>query len=198
MATPYCTPQDVIELCSWPAFGRLTQQAQGTLIAVACEWIDDQCGRSFGEAMVTQSFDGAGQGELWLTTTPVRSIASVTIDGDALDDTNDDAWSFDADSGRLIRGTGIGDPRFGRRWPHGDDNIVVRYWGGYSADDMPARLKLAAAVLVRHLRELGRITGVYQSESIGDYSSSLAAPSGPLPPHVASILGTFLRTEVFF
>jgi hypothetical protein len=195
----YCTAQDVIDYCSWPAFGRVRADVQDGFIEAASGEIDRYCGRPLGlsERSASESFDGGGR-DLWLSLRPVKSIMAVTIDGAALDNTNGDAWTLDPESGRLSRGAGRNDPRFDRGWPPGSGNIVVQYWGGYSADDAPAQLRMAAAFMVRHLVEAGRISGLYQSERIGDYDATLAASAGAgLPSHVAGRLASLFPTEPF-
>lgn len=200
MASEYCTAQDVIDLCSWPAFGRLSASAQGRLIRAAGGLIDGYCRRPYGfaEQVVTQSFDGRGQAALWLSLRPVKSIMAVTIDGDALDNSDLDAWTFDAATGRLVRGDGRQDSRFAARWPSGSANVVVQYWGGYSADKLPDELVLATAHLVRFLAEQGSAPGVFKSESLGDWSGTLADNLGDaMPPHVAARLVGFVQDDAF-
>lgn len=195
----YCTAQDVIERCSWSGFGRLSATAQGGFIDTASDQIDSACGRKFGftQQSETETFDGRGQSELWLSLRPVVSVASVTLDGDPLDNTDGTAWTLDGATGRLIRGAGREDPRFADRWPHGDDNIIVQYWGGYAA--IPPKVVTATCFAVRHLYDQGKVSGAYSQETIGSYTRSIRqiALTAGLPDQVIGLLQEFMQ-DVFF
>lgn len=195
---PYATAQDVIDCCSWPGFGQLSVTAQARLLSAASAIVDEVTGRSrYGLARrsITQTFDG-GDSELWLALRPVVSIESVTVDGEAIDNTSGEEWSFDAEDGWLIRGTGRGELRFGRRWRPGNDNIVVSYTGGYTT--IPDDIVVATAWLCRYLYDQGKISGAYSQETIGRYTRSIrqVALVAGVPAHVMGILQKYTPDDV--
>ena len=195
----YCTAQDVIDCCVWPAFGQVAPTVQSDFIDCASEKIDEVTRRTFGlgQQSVTETFDGDGNVELMLSLRPVVSVALVTVDGDPLDNTDGTAWTLRGASGRLIRGDGRGDSRFALRWPAGSDNIGVQYWGGYA--DLPKRIVRATAWLVRYFYDQGMISGAVSQESIGGYTRSLreVALSAGVPPHVMGLIEGFVQDDAF-
>lgn len=197
--TPYCTAQDVIDLCSWPRFGTLSDSAQTRLIAAASGKVDKACRRPFGLAAqsIAETLDGRNLPTVWLSLRPVISVDAVTINGEALDNTFGDAWSFDAKTGKLVRGSGQDDERFAPWFPAGVQNVVVQYWGGY--DTIPDEIVEATALYVRYLYERGRVTGLYSSESIGDWSGTLnaAALAGTVPDHIMALLADYEQDGAF-
>lgn len=195
----YCTAQDVIECCSWPGFGQLPAAAQSRFIDAASAAVDRVTRRRFGlgQQSASESFDGAGQAELWLSLRPVVAVASVVVDGEALDNADGDAWSLDGATGRLVRGRGYGDQRFELRWPHGDDNIVVQYWGGYA--DTPPDVVMATAFIVRYLYDVGQVSGAISQETIGRYTRSVRLQSldAGLPQHIMGLLQGYVQEDAF-
>ena len=155
MLTPYCTTQDVIDCCSWPAFGQLTASAQARLINAATERVNAICRRplGFAQQMVTETISGRNQSALWLTTRPVISIETIFLNEYYLDNSLGDAWTFEGKSGKVVRGRGNDDTRFVPYWPAGEANIVLQYWAGYQT--FPDDLVCATAFYVKYLREQG-------------------------------------------
>lgn len=188
----YCTPQDVITYCSWPAFGLLPEDAQGNFIEAASDLIDRVTWRKYGisQASIAEVFDGDGQESLWLSLRPVISIASILINDWPLDNSGGWAWTLNGATGKLVRGGGHEDPRFGLRWPHGSQNILVQYWGG--AANIPSFIAVATAWTVRYFRDQGAVSGAYDSETIGRYSYSLRKQplTGGLPDHIMGLLNS--------
>lgn len=195
----YCLDQDVIDACSWPGFGRLSQSARDRLIGAASDKVDDITRRTygFGYGTATQLFSGTGQPSLQLSLRPVADVLSVTIDGRSLDNSDGTAWLLDKESGRLDRGRGYVDPRFARRWPPGEDNISVQYVGGYMT--IPNLIVVATAFLVRYLYDQGTISGAITQESIGGYTRSIREQSlaAGVPGHVLGLLEGFIEDEAF-
>lgn len=192
----YCQVSDVV--AAWPGFATIAAGEQAALVRAASEAIDGFCRRPFGFAsqLVTETLDGTGRPTLWLSTRPIISVESVTIDGNALDNTDGNSWTFDPYKGGIVRGPGFHDRRFGRRFPVGTRNIVVQYYAGY--DTIPARITRAAVWTVRWLHERGRVSGIYSAESIGDWSGTLnTAAVGPLPAHVQDLLVGFVQDDAF-
>ena len=198
--TPYCTAQDVIDLCSWPAFGRISPSAQTRLISSASARIDKHCRRRFGfiEQSVTETFDGSGQAALWLSLRPVHQIMTVTVDNIPIDNTSGFAWTLTPGRGRLVRGRGHVDSRFSPRWLTGTSNIAVQYWGGYPPDELLpdgrlSPLVTATAFYIKYMVDQGKVSGIYSEESIADWSGKLnpALLAGDVPPQVAGMLVGF-------
>jgi hypothetical protein len=186
-------PSDVLN--AWPAFGAIAAPEQTSLLNVASQRILDHCRTGFAATMVTDALDGNGLSRLWLSRKPVISIASITMDGCALDNTAGCAWSFNANTGELRRGLGHDDLRFAYRFPHGRNNIVVVYWAGYSS--VPDPIVRATVWLVRWLHEQGKIAGIYSAERIGDYNYTLNAAglTFGLPAHVASLCIGYVQDD---
>ena len=192
----YCAAADVAPV--FPGFASLAATEQAALIEAASEKIDEHCRRPFGFAaqLVTETFDGKNQAKLWLSSRPVISVQSVTIDGTALDNTYGDAWTFSPYKGYLIRGTGQDDNRFPPWFPAGTQNVVVQYVGGYDA--IPARLTRACVWAVKWLYERGKVSGIHAEESIGDYRYKLnGAAAHDLPAHIADMLVGFAQDDAF-
>lgn len=199
MSSPYCTAQDVADLCSWPRFGQLSPSAQGRLIAAASGKLDEAMRRPYGLAqqVVTETLDGRGLSTLWLALRPVITVMSVTVDGQALDNTNGDAWTFDGPKGLLVRGSGLRDRRYAYRFPRGTGNVVVQYWGGYSP--IPDQVVVAAAWMVKYLYDQGKVSGIYSEESIADWSGTLNPTllAGTVPSHIMAMLADYIQDDAF-
>lgn len=176
----------------------------GRLIGAASRAAEDYCRRSFApRGPVDEYLDGTGRPWLYLRRPPVASVEGVTVSGLALDNTHGDQWRLDPDSGgllRLSRGEWRGLAWLGSAgpvWSRGYRNIRVQYTGGYESPPEPA--KQATIILVRHLADSSRNTGVLLSERIGDYeyqTSPTAAKADPpfvvralLDPYVIPVVG---------
>lgn len=187
-------PADV--LAAWPAFGALPASEQASLLSTASQRILSHCRREgFAQAGVTDVLDGTGLARVWLTRKPVITISTVTINGVAVDNTTGSAWSFNSRTGELRRGDGYSGINFAMRYPLGRGNVVVAYWAGYVA--VPDPVVRATIWAVRWLSDQLKVSGIYSSESIGDYSYSLnaAAMSLSLPTHIASLLCDFVLDD---
>lgn len=199
VTAPYCTAQDVVDCCDWPAFGNLSTSAQARKINAASSRVDEVCRRpfGFGSQSVTEVFSPRNQSAVYLTLRPVQQVMTVTLNGTALDNSLGDAWTFHPGTGRLVRGDGQDDPRFAPWWPSGDRNLAVQYWGGYQA--LPDDLVMATAYMVRWLHERGRVAGIYASESVGGWSGTLAGDdlSQTVPPHVMALLSDYVIEDAF-
>lgn len=192
-----CTPQQVID--AWPGFANLAATRQASLIAVASDKIARHCRRGFAQEFLTEHHDGKNLPRLWLRRRPVRVVQAVTVDGDALDNTDLTAWTFNPATGELIRGSGLDDRRFPAWFPSGSRNIIVQYWAGYAT--VPDLVAEAAVKTVRWLWTLDQPggTGVMQSERIGDYSYSRADQKldNGLPSHIAVLVQEYVQDEAF-
>ncbi len=191
-----CTAQNVSD--AWAAFGSLPVGEQTQLIATASQHIINFCRRPFfAQHMETEYLDGKNQSHLWLSLKPVISVAAVSINGEPLDNTAGDAWTFVPGTGKLLRGTGKQDDRFARSWPSGTGNIAVTYWAGFAT--VPDPVVRAAIMTVRWIYEQGKRPGIYASESIGDYSYSLNQTflKMPLPDYIAGLLANYVQDDAF-
>jgi hypothetical protein len=93
--------------------------------------IEDYCERKFKEQAITdEEYDGTGTKYILLQQYPVKSIASVSVDGVALDPSE---YKVKKKNGTLIKTKST--------WPKGDINITVTYTAGLS--EIPAPLELA-------------------------------------------------------
>lgn len=166
--------------------------------------IRNELGREVIEyrAGIVEYLDGNGLQNLYLRHTPVQSITEVRLDHAGYagqgagfgsttvltagtdyylrkDDVN--GWSR---AGTLVRINAVWPRRNVRTqgqltggWVPGQGNVMVTYVAGYtsSANAAPADLTLAANQVIAQLRSR-RTTGMpLQSESLGEYSYSLAA-----------------------
>lgn len=185
-----CQPADVLGF--WPGFGNLSAYEQASLLNVASQKVVNFCRRGFGQALVTETKSGKNRPRLWLDLKPVISVVSVTVNGFALDNTFNNAWYFKPATGELGRGNGQDDLRFATWFPAGSNNVIVQYWAGYAS--VPDPIIRATAWAVKWLHAQGKVTGIYSSESIGDYSYSLnpEALSMTLPAHIASLCADYV------
>lgn len=95
------------------------------LIAAATGHIERIVGRVIEADDYTETFDAPDTPNVWLLNTPINTLTSVTVDGDAL---STDQFSHDPESGRVTRVTN-GRPR---SWNvHKVQSVVVAYNGGY-------------------------------------------------------------------
>ncbi len=190
-----CQPSDVI--VAFPKFGKLPDPEQTALIACASQKILNFCRRpGFLQASVTEVHNGRNCTTLYLRRRPVISVQSIVINGEApLDNSDGNAWAFDGAMGKLFRGSGRDDPRFGWWFPQGFQNITVQYWAGYAA--IPDPVVRATIFLVQYLYEINRVSFVFKTESIGDYSYELnqAAMFMTLPEVCADLLAEYVQDD---
>lgn len=163
--------------------------ALALLISAASNAIEKRCRRVFAQATLTETYSGSGHGRVWLNRPPISSITSVSVDGVALDNTNGDAWSYVSETGELRRGTS--------RYAGGfaSDDIDVVYVGGYAS--IPPDIKVACITLVKHLADGARQTGLLKSESIGDYSYTMAdGMLASMPPQTLALLAPYIMDQI--
>lgn len=173
---------------AWPGFSSLAAAEQTQLLADVTDAIETYCGRVFtgGVVSYTEYHDGANRPRIWLKHRPVVTVTSVTINGTALDNSNNDAWTVNTDTGELIRGDGQDDPRFASWFPRGTRNVVVVYTAGFSA--VPSGVQRAALAWLKTLSDVGRVGGAYKSESIGEYSYTAGDLSAASMPGLVALL----------
>jgi hypothetical protein len=158
------------------------------LITAASDLVQQHCRRTFAQATLTELYDGDNRPRIWLRRPPIASVSAITVNSWAIDNTDGDAWVFDADTGELRRGSGWDDQNFTSWFPRGLQNVQVSYVGGYST--IPALVKRATRIWVKHLALTERHTGVFNSEKIGDYSYTLGKSEDLAAPAVVQAMLT--------
>lgn len=180
---------------AWPGFVNLPADEQTALISAAMTAVENFCRRSFEQTTVTDVLNGRAGSRLWLSTRPVIQIASITVNGDAVDNTYGDAWTFNPNTGELVRGNGEDDPRFAPWFPKGTGNIVVVYFAGYNP--VPDPVIRAGIIATRWYAEASKNAGLYSQERIGDYSYVLSDHvTATLPPGAAGLLAPYVQDDL--
>ena len=114
------------------------------------------------------------------------SVSAVIIQTLPLDNTDGNGWNFDPATGELRRGNPNDDVRFQAPFPVGLNNIEVQYTAGFAT--VPDPVKRATIILVKHIADSTENTGLFESESIGDYEYKLAVIKGDAMPPMARLL----------
>ena len=180
---------------AWPGFAKLPADERAALISDASAAIEDYCRRSFDAGTATEVRSGNNQPRLWLRNTPVVSVASVTVNGAEYTNADGSDWTVVAATGELVRGSGLADPRFGPWFPRGTSNITVVYDHGYAS--VPGPVRRACILAVRSLAELAKASGVYDSESLGDYSYTRGSASqAAIPDAAKALLSRYVRGDL--
>ena len=192
-----CTISDVVD--AWAGFASVSATEQAKLIDTASWKILKFCRRAgFIQETMNEFIDGNNLTRIWLSRRPIINVFSLVINGELVDNSNQDAWGFNAETGELWRHVGQHDIRFGRWFPKGRQNIQAGYFAGFG--EVPSPINRAAILLVKYLREQIKVSGIYASESIGDYSYNLntqANSYGGLPAHVAALCMDFVADDAF-
>lgn len=170
------------------------------LIPQADAIIKGYLGREIEQATYTEYYSGSGDRVIVLNQTPVQSITSVNEDRDGFYGDGTDAFSA---SSLLVEGTDyvlqkddatnieVGKSgllyRIGKAWPRpysrirgqlasapglGLGNIKVVYVAGWAT--VPADITFAANKLITSMLQSRSLQGPLESESIEDYSYSIA------------------------
>lgn len=155
------------------------------LVETASALIEEYLNRRLVIQDLTQQCAGGGQ-ILYLSAFPVESVASVSRDGEAIND-----WFLDKEYGILMRKAG---------WPQVWPGYQVEYTGGYEPDAVPLPIKQACALLAISLNDsLAHAGQKVASEAIGDYRvayvTDAASSKGveSLSPVAASLLRPYRR-----
>ena len=187
-------------------------------INAAVEFMKEYTGRSFARTEVKEYIRGFGTSQLMLSSTPIKSVTCVTVDGEAVTDYD----IRDKDAGFLYRSQGW-DWTAGITWYYQprryagseDAEFEVTYWGGYwlntftgskpsDAIAVPASLEMIFLDLVKfwYTSHKNNLQGV-DSISIGDYSVRTAnnksipgvtsSTSVGVPPDIVSRLNKWVR-----
>lgn len=135
-------------------------------------------------ADATEELDGRGLVTLRLRERPIRSVASVTVDGVALETTD---WNL---RGNLLRRIDCG------VFTLGIANVVVVYSHGWDISDpvtlpVPADIRLVALIAARRVYSAVGASdsgGTQQSETMGSYSYT-SASTAQVASTAAQLLG---------
>lgn len=191
MAEAYATDADV--LAAWPGLAALPAEERAALVADANAAVRDHCGRDLLLAARTERYSGRNRGRIWLAVRPIVEVSAVSIDGiGELSYDDGEGWAWDPETGALYRGPARTDPRHAPWFPFGTRNVEVAYTAGY--DPVPPPVRRAAVLTARRLHDQGRQSGVYKSESIGDYSYTLADGQPVVSGFAASLLRRYRET----
>ena len=98
----------------------------GNLIAAVSAAISKYCNRNFLTASYTETYNGSGNGTLWLRNRPISAVASVNVNGTpapARVTVNDGGYTFDQNKVYWPGGW----------FPEGAQNVVVSYTAGLPA-----------------------------------------------------------------
>ena len=138
------------------------------LISAASQMIETHCNRTFAlNTAIVEWHDGKDVGRLFLRQPPVQAVTAINLNGEALDNTDQNGWTFRPDTGELRRGPPWGSIDFCSVFSEGSQNVQVTYSGGYSP--IPPAVILACVQQVKHMADLSKDTGLYKSEQIGDW-----------------------------
>lgn len=147
------------------------------------------CGQAFNLTGYTEVYDGGDQPRLWLRHLPVLVVSSVTIEGNAVDNSLGDGWTFNPATGELRRGNGQQEAQFEAWFPFGMQNVVVSYTAG--AYPIPRSVRRAVIFTVKHWVDATKHTGVFSKEELGDYRYELAEVQVKLPDIARDLLVPF-------
>jgi hypothetical protein len=192
-----CTVAQVTS--TWPQFANLAPAYQTMLINSSSQAVINHCNQTFDQQSLAELKNGNNTGILWLNKRPVIQINLITIFNGSLvlDNSSGQDWVFYPKSGKLVRGTGLHDERFSWFWPKGNRNIEIDYVAGWSA--IPDNVIMAACMFCRGLYNRINNPGIFQSESIGDYSYTIAPvvaqgglSSMGIPTYIADLLAPYV------
>jgi uncharacterized phiE125 gp8 family phage protein len=136
---------------------------------------------------VTDTLDGNGRTDLWLSRRPIVSVTSVTADGVLVDPS---LYVLDARMGRLRMKSGA--------WSCGMANIVVVYSAGYGAQDaatLPADVKRACLDLAKAIFD-ELVSGALTLSSVSMGPGSMVLKTGQMPPSVERVFDRWRETRV--
>jgi hypothetical protein len=184
---------------AWPAWATLPMTSQTALILDASQMVENFCRHPFQTAQgVIENFDGTNLNRLWLSIRPVIAVMSVIVNQVPLDNTYNDAWTFNPATGEITRGDGMDSKSFEPWFPEGTQNIQVNYIGGPGT--VPGPVMRATVICARYLHEQTGLSQVYASRSLGDYSYSInnEVTDMTMPPPAAALLAPYVSNDISF
>ncbi|HTJ64744.1 MAG TPA: hypothetical protein VL899_13140 [Alphaproteobacteria bacterium] len=155
------------------------------LIAAASAFFVSACGRPILLQSFSETYDGKGNGRLYLRQTPVAAVASLSIDGTPVPR----ATSPGLPGWRLNGNTIL---LFGHWFGRCLANVAVTYTAGYQT--VPADIAEAVAELVG-LRYRGRDRLGKTSESIGGMATTSYAQKD-VSPFIASVIARYSKVNL--
>ena len=113
-----------------PAAARYADAELLSLISGASLVVEEYCGRTFWKSSVHETYSGMNKNQLFLSMTPVDSVAAVLItdESDVVDTYTSGSMLFNKVTGEL-QFKPSADLTF---FPGGFQNVEVRYTGGYT------------------------------------------------------------------
>ena len=136
---------------------------------------------------VTDTLDGSGRVDLWLSRRPIVSVTSVTVNGAEVDAS---LYVVDAKMGRLRMKAGA--------WSEGIANAAVVYSAGYGAQGaatLPADVKRACLDLAKAIYD-ELVSGALTLSSVSMGPGSMVLKTGQMPPSVERVLDRWRETRV--
>jgi hypothetical protein len=155
------------------------------LIAAASTFFITACGRPILAESFSETYDGKGNGRLYLRQTPVIAVQSLTIDGIAVEQAASPGLPGWRLNGNVIL-------LFGHWFNRSLANVAVTYTAGYAT--LPADIVEAVAELVG-LRYRGRDRLGKMSESMGGMATTSYAQKD-VSPFIASVIARYSRTNL--
>ncbi len=184
------TQRDLISLADVKAYlgGDLQSNDDAVLarlISAASAFFVTACARPILERSYSETYDGKGNGRLYLRQTPVTGVTALSIDGAVVPQAmapGEPGWRL---NGNVIL-------LFGHWFNRGLVNVSVSYMAGYPT--APADIAEAVMELVG-LRYRGRDRLGKVSEGIGGMATTSYAQRD-VSPFIASVIARFTRTNL--
>ena len=178
----------------------------------SCEaGLERALGRNLESQAYTEYLSGTGRTALNLPHRPVTAVASLQIldgpRGPVVETLTEGQHYRLIDSRPHERNVGHVEMTAGTvwtydlcaaYWPPGTANIAVTFTAGYTADTLPADLKLALYQMIALARAARSNGQLLSDETLGDYSYSLATGGGfnTLPTSVLATLARYREVPV--
>ena len=157
-------------------------------VSAACKMIENWCDRLFASAAFTDTLDGNGRDEIWLTQRPITAVTSLTIDDQLIP-----VADYTVLTNSIYYALGFSEGGYDAGFTSGRRNVVVVYTAGYSALLMPLDLKLTATRLAADILRASARDGSVTSVKLGNWSESYAGltasgrMAGILDPYKAEL-----------
>lgn len=152
------------------------------LITAASAYVVSYCGRDFGSASATESYDGTGNTRQMLRRVPVTAVSSVVVNGQTLNAVSWPQWGYTFDEYGLIA---MGDCNY---FPRGTRNVTVTYTAGYAT--VPADLSQAVNEMVADKFKRRDNIGISARQIAQE---TISYTSGDVPKSALSVLNVYQR-----
>lgn len=176
-----CTVSDVKAFLDIPAGTTTNDALLQTLVTNASSFVNNMVNRNLLSASYTETRNGVGGDRLPFREYPVTAVASVAIDGRAIQpSTSPEGFGYVFDDTMLYLRCGI--------FPRGVQNVVIQYTAGYA--NTPADISQACVEIVA--AKYKRRTDIHISgKSIN--GESVTFNQLDLPKSAASTLSNYAR-----